>query len=107
MIRTSEYKRRVGPWVLAALVLCAGISVYMAYNSRLEVGMSIYFGVACFVVLTLLGAMVWLLLRSDWTLRAMGRPVRSCLHCGYDLRGLRSGSICPECGTLEEPWRKG
>ena len=31
-----------------------------------------------------------------------GDPIegdRACEHCGYNLRGLRMGGVCPECGT--------
>ncbi|HRQ71552.1 MAG TPA: hypothetical protein PLU35_00825 [Phycisphaerales bacterium] len=33
----------------------------------------------------------------------VGRPVeggRACAKCGYDLRGLFVGGVCPECGTI-------
>ncbi|MCC6678069.1 MAG: hypothetical protein IT436_13090 [Phycisphaerales bacterium] len=42
----------------------------------------------------LVGLAVWVWWR--WARRA---EAGCCARCGYDLRGLRRGSVCPECGT--------
>ncbi|GEM_PF-4864931 len=40
------------------------------------------------------------------TRNARNRGFRSCPACGYDLRGLRLGRRCPECGGRGTPQQK-
>ena len=34
-----------------------------------------------------------------WALRAKGRREGCCAQCGYELKGLGVGAVCPECGS--------
>jgi hypothetical protein len=37
-----------------------------------------------------------------WCVRAGGRGAEKCASCGYELRGLPAGAVCPECGGSTE-----
>ncbi len=33
-------------------------------------------------------------------------PARPCFNCGYDVRAVPSGGVCPECGNLARDARE-
>lgn len=46
-------------------------------------------------VITPFGLILWMMV---YAARAATRLVGSCRGCGYDLRSLGHGRLCPECG---------